>query len=197
MAHAANSGKDHASYHTHASFPTPTHRAGHPPTKQGCPTEPPQESTGPGPTLRTCLPSRPRTAASRHGCRGADQDARRGLSGLSFPFEATLGLHPTQPPTAKVEEATSLDARILHTLAPSALPARHPQEEGIIKQASQPPTTCGFCLRTHALPEMGAQHPGSQEKSSLTQNANERQSMLGDPTLCTSLNPPPRCSQKG
>lgn len=164
-----------------------------PPHKAGMPTEPPQESTGPGLTLHR-FPSRPRTAACWRACRGDDKDAQssRGPSGLPFPFKVASGLRPTQPPTAKVEEATSLNARILHTLAPSSLPARPPPEEGIIKQTSQPPTTCGFYLHTDVLLEMGAQNPGSQEKSSLTQNANGRPRALRDPTLCVSLKPPPR-----
>lgn len=171
------------------SFPTPARLAGLPHTKQGCPPSLRMRSTGPGPTLHSCLPSRPRTAACWRACRGDDEDTRRGLSGLPFPFEVASGLRPTQPPTAKVEEATRLNARILRTLAPSALPARPPQEEGIIKQTSQPPTTCGFYLYTRVLPEMGAQHPGSQEKSSLTQNANGRPSALREPTPSSAPSP--------
>lgn len=106
--------------------------------------------------------------------------------------------HPLQ----RVEEATSLNARILHTLVPSTLPACPPLEEGIIKQTSQPPTICAGYLYTQVLLEMGARHPGSQEKSSLTQNANGRPSARTDPPLCASLRPPPRsrprlCSKRG
>lgn len=138
-----------------------------PPHKTEMPTEPsPERTAASQPSTRSCLLAR----------RSDDEDtqASRGLSGLPFPSEVASGLRPTQPPTAKVEEGTHLSARILHTLAPSTLPARAPREEGIIKQTSQPPTTCGFYIYTNVLLEMGAQHPGTQEKSSRKQNASGR-----------------------
>lgn len=144
---------------------------GLPHTKQR-PTGPPHERTGPGPPPAQQPP--PSThSPCRHACRNDDEDTQssRGLSGLPIPREVALGLPSTQPPTAEVEAATNLNARTLHTLAPCTPPAHSPQEEGIIKQTSQPPTTCGFHIYTNVLLEMEAQHPGTQEKASLKQNA--------------------------
>lgn len=84
----------------------------------------------------------------------------------TLPFLSCFRVHPTQPPTAKGDEATDLNARVLHTLEPSTLPAHFPKEEGTIKQTSQPLTTCGFHIYTNVLLATGAQHPGTQEKSS-------------------------------
>lgn len=199
MAHSKNSEKHHSAYTTpgpqgsgllfHSHLPGRT-----PYIKQKCPLSLYTSEQGPG-SHRTAASPTSHMAARWHKSRSDDEGTRlsRGLSGPPCPFSVASELHPAQPPTAKREKATNLNTRTLHTLEPSTLPTCFPKEEGIIKQTSQPLTTCGFYIYTNALLAMGAQHPGIQEKSSQTKCKQETKS--GKTTSFMSVSPKPSSSE--
>ena len=102
---------------------------------------------------------------SMHSRGSNDETARSSQRsvGSTLPFLSLPGTHPAQPPTAKVKEATNLNASLIHTSEPSILPAHSPREGGRTEQRSHP-RPLGFHTYTNALLGTAAQHPGTQEK---------------------------------
>lgn len=114
------------------------------------------------------------------------QSSQRSV-GSTLPFLSLPGAHPAQPPTAKVKEATNLNASLLHMPEPSTLPAHSPREGGRTEQRSHP-RPLGFHIYTNALLGTAAQHPGTQETRSKRQIK-----VKGAPRL--SPPPPPSSSE--